>query len=256
MNRKVILLVSIGFFSFVSLSFLIYSGNKPKKLFENIKIPASHNKKEADEAIERAEFENMMLRNPRTGKIPDGIRANELAFSSKIPTTEAYSLFKGNNEQYSSNWVFRGPINQGGRTRALSFDAADANIILAGGISGGMWRSTDQGKNWTKTTALTDIQSVTCLAQDVRAGKTNTWYYGTGEAYGNSAAGGGNASYRGDGIFKSGDNGLTWSRLPSTVKNQPQNMNPFSNVWNIVTDPVNTQKDIVYATTEIGRAHV
>lgn len=248
MTKRVILLVSIGFFSFVSLSYLIYSGNKPKKLFENIKIPASYNKKEAEEAIKRAEFENMMLRSPRTGKIPDGIRANELAFSSKIPTTEAYSLFKGNNAQYSSNWVFRGPINQGGRTRALSFDAANANIILAGGISGGMWRSTDQGKNWKKTTALADIQSVTCLAQDERAGKTNTWYYGTGESRGNSAEGGGNAPYRGDGIFKSTDNGLSWSRLAATVKNQPQKFNQFSYVWNIVTDPVSTQ-DVVYAST-------
>ena len=45
-------------------------------------------------------------------------------------------------------WVHRGPYNVGGRTRALSVDVLDENIILAGGASGGMFRSIDGGNSW------------------------------------------------------------------------------------------------------------
>ena len=40
-----------------------------------------------------------------------------------------------------SNWIHRGPYNVGGRTRAISFDVLDENIILVGGVTGGMFRS-------------------------------------------------------------------------------------------------------------------
>jgi len=38
-----------------------------------------------------------------------------------------------------------GPNNTGGRTRALMVDRRNDNIILAGGISGGLWRSENGG---------------------------------------------------------------------------------------------------------------
>ena len=47
-----------------------------------------------------------------------------------------------------SNWIHRGPYNVGGRTRALAMDVLDENILLAGGASGGMFRSTDAGQSW------------------------------------------------------------------------------------------------------------
>lgn len=47
----------------------------------------------------------------------------------------------------SFTWTHRGPWNVGGRTRALALDISDPTeqTILAGGVSGGMWRSTDGG---------------------------------------------------------------------------------------------------------------
>lgn len=73
-----------------------------------------------------------------------------------------------------------GPENIGGRTRALAIDVSDntSNTILAGGVSGGMWRSTNGGTSWTRVTTLPQLASVTTLAQDTRSGKTNIWYYG------------------------------------------------------------------------------
>jgi hypothetical protein len=137
----------------------------------------------------------------------------------------------------------------GGRTRAFGIDVANANILLAGCVSGGMWRSSDGGTSWTKTTVATALHSVTCLAQDTRTGQRATWYYGTGEYRGNSASGGG-AAYSGDGIYKSTDNGLTWSPLSSTVSGTPHQFDQyFDYVWNVATDPSSSQQEVYAATT-------
>lgn len=163
-----------------------------------------------DNPILRQEFEFLKVKNPTTGKIPDNIRKLELDFAATTNT-------KGRTADASTSWIHRGPFNVGGRTRALAVDVNDENIILAGGVSGGVWRSTNQGASWTKISTSTDLLSITCIAQDTRIGQTDTWYYGTGEISGNSANGNGGAFFRGDGIYKSSDNGLTWSVLPSTV---------------------------------------
>ena len=113
-----------------------------------------------------------------------------------------------------------------------------------------MWRSDDSGASWKKVTAPQDLHSVTCIAQDIRAGKENTWYYGTGELSGNSARGGGGAIYRGDGIFKSTNGGMSWTLLPSTAGGEPNNFtNAFQFVWNIVANPENDDEDEVLAAT-------
>ena len=48
-----------------------------------------------------------------------------------------------------ATWVKRGPINRGGRTRALGIDIrtqTPPNVtIIAGGVSGGIYKSTDNG---------------------------------------------------------------------------------------------------------------
>jgi hypothetical protein len=137
----------------------------------------------------------MMLRDPATNEIPRGIRQREMEFARTLPTKEAQSSL---NKGQAASWISRGPWNVGGRTRALGIDVSNVNVILAGGVSGGMWRSADGGATWSKRTAPGSLHSVTCLAQDRRTGQTATWYYGTGELLGNSASGGG-AGYRGDG---------------------------------------------------------
>lgn len=207
-----------------------------------------------DDPAARARYEWMRLRDPATGRMPFNMRAKELAFAAALPTKESVVASKLNKSGRSSGeqlltWSARGPDNVGGRTRALAIDASNENRILAGGISGGMWLSTDGGTSWTKTSSLVGLQSVTCVAQDTRSGQTGTWYYGTGEFRGNSASGG-SASYRGDGIFKSTDSGLSWDVLSSTSTGAPQSFDQlFDYVWNVVTDPSNSTQDEVYAAT-------
>lgn len=201
----------------------------------------------------RINFEWLKYHDPATGNIPRGIRARELSVAAKVPTFESVQkkLQKLQRMQRTATteWARRGPFNVGGRTRALAMDINNPNVIVAGGVSGGMWRSTDGGQSWTATTVPDELHSVTCVVQDKRSGKTNIWYQGTGELYGNSASVS-YAPFRGDGIFKSTDDGITWSRLASTATFTPEVfVPPWDYVWNIAVDNSRTDSDVVYAAT-------
>ena len=149
-------------------------------------------------------------------------------------------------------WSVRGPSNVGGRTRALARDVDNPDLLLAGGVTGGMWRSSDGGNLWSRTTTPEQLPSVTCIVQDTRPGHHNVWYYGTGELRTNSTRFGG-ALYSGDGIFKSIDGGKSWTQLPATVSNTPQLLDqPFDYVWKIVIDQSNSNTDVLLAATYGG----
>lgn len=172
------------------------------------------------------------------GKIPHNIRASELEFVKSLPK----------NSGLIENWVARGPYNVGGRTRAMAIDVMDENVIMAGGVSGGMWRTENLGQTWTKLTDHDMLHNVTCVSQDTRDGQTNTWYYGTGEAYGNSASGnGGDAYFFGNGIYKSIDDGQTWESLESTASNTPDDFDAWDLVWDIEINASVDSIDQVFA---------
>ncbi|MBK7936322.1 MAG: exo-alpha-sialidase [Lewinellaceae bacterium] len=188
----------------------------------------------------RAAWNRMRLADPATGKIPAGIGFFELQFAAGMP--------KAVYERSAPDWAAHGPWNVGGRTRALAIDVTNENRILAGGVSGGLWLSEDGGQSWTRKTPLNAHPGCVSIAQDTRAGHTNTWYYISGELIGTSASGGG-SFYLGDGMFKSTDGGNTWTPLGATDNGDESD---FSSVWQggwrVVTDPVATQ-NIVYAAT-------
>ncbi len=186
------------------------------------------------------------LRNPYTNRVPRDIRKNELAFAARLPQA---------NSNRSISWQNRGPYNLGGRTRALALDVTDENIILAGQVSGGMWRSTDAGASFIPCTQPQQLHSVTCVVQDRRPGKTNIWYYGTGEHYGIVNAAGFSSQFSGDGIFKSTDRGVSWAPLASTTSSSPATLyekRDFDFVWEMVTDESNLAEDEVYAAVVNG----
>ena len=135
------------------------------------------------------------------------------------------------------SWTNLGPANQGGRTRSILIDPVTPNTLYAGGVDGGVWKSTDAGANWTTTTdlALSNL-AVTTLA--FQTGNTSIIYAGTGEGVGNGDA------IRGAGIFKSTNAGATWSQLAAT------NTTDFQYVGKIIVSPRNPQR--LYAATRTG----
>lgn len=199
---------------------------------------------EDDNPYRRAQFEIFQTKDPKTGRVPKGIRLKELNFMKRQQSLPNYTEGVGD---LSSPWRRRGPFNVGGRTRAMGIDVGNENVILAGGVSGGMWRSSDFGLTWSKSTGANDLQSVSCLAQDTRNGHTNTWYYGTGEWFGNSASSAG-APFRGDGLFKSEDGGVSWRLLEATSSGAPETNSPFDYNYNLTVNPLNG--DLLVATID------
>jgi hypothetical protein len=214
-------------------------------------IPSGIGKEDDPRARFLQEF--MMLRDPATNKIPANIFKLEREFAKNLPKRENLTLNKisGTNEASALTWTARGPNNVGGRTRALGIDkrtGSPPNVtILAGGVSGGIWRSTNDGSTWSSVTSPSQLHSITCIVQDQRSGHEDIWYAGTGEAVGNSASGSSASTFRGDGVFKSTDNGLTWTVIPSTSTSTPQSFDQvFDYVHNIAIDISNTSQDEIY----------
>lgn len=203
----------------------------------------------ADDPDEQTAMEFLIARDPVTHRIPEKIREREQKFAASLPSASRAAGIGGG----TLVWQERGPNNVGGRTRVFAIDVADPNTLIAGSVAGGIWKSTNDGASWMITTDPEQIHTTTCIAQDRRQGHTDTWYVGTGEFVGstnNNTRWG--SLYRGDGIFKSTDNGSTWHLLPSTTSGTPQTSDPFDYIWSVATDPANPVQDIVYAATYVG----
>lgn len=194
----------------------------------------------------RKYFEYLRNRDPETGAVPEGIFERCVNFANHLPRVA--------DRDYS--WTSRGPYNIGGRTRAFAVDVLNSNHLIAGSVTGGIWNSLNGGQSWDKTTAPEQLQSVSSIAQDTRPGHENTWYYGSGEEfYGVVSGTSFTALLSGDGMWKSTDNGQTWSHLTSTSSGTPQNNmqnGSYDFVWRVITDHTNLLEDVVYAAVYNG----
>jgi hypothetical protein len=191
------------------------SAAKKYPLERKVFNPTQKGKKKTAE--ERAAFEEArwwydfyLQANPLTGTIPESEKALELQQSQKAMN----DWMQNHTNSVSETYISRGPSNFGGRTRALAYDITDAtgNTIIAGGISGGVFRTTNGGASWVSLNSANREHNVTSIVQDPRVGFRNIWYYSTGESLGNSASLSG-AFYLGFGVWQSVDNGLTWTKM-------------------------------------------
>lgn len=195
---------------------LLFNKNHSEKLELN-----EEESEASDNPVARMQYEFNMLKNPLTNSIPIGVFEQEMQQARAI-----YRKQLSMRGMTSNSYTFQGPNNLGGRTRAVAYDVrfngTSNQIILAGGVSGGIYKSTDNGATWTRKSPTNQLFSVTSIAQDPRPGFQDTWYYATGEPLGNSASGGTTSTgsavafYLGNGIYKSTDNGETWTRLPNS----------------------------------------
>ena len=190
----------------------------------------------SNEPVERNQFFFRLLRDPATNSIPYHIREKELKFARKLEQkNKLMKLTKVNSLQ----WKEAGPIDVGGRTRALAVDVMNSNIVIAGGASGGIWKSTDNGNSWRMKSRTDQLLSVTSVAQDPRPGHTNTWYFSGGEYDGTAGTDiGYSANFIGNGIYKSTDNGESWNVIAGTLDSDPSKWNSsFDYTSKIIVNP-------------------
>lgn len=105
-------------------------------------------------------------------------------------------------------WSLAGPTNIGGRCTALVCDPANSDHLCIGSAGGGVWTSSDAGRNWVARWPEAAPLQIGSLSIDPSNPKTI--YCGTGEA--NLSA----DSYPGDGIYRSHDGGTTWEPWASS----------------------------------------
>ncbi|MDC6365294.1 MULTISPECIES: T9SS type A sorting domain-containing protein [Flavobacteriaceae] len=227
---------------------------KQSKLYDSKKGPVGISPTApGDRALDRQAYEFRQVQDPFTKQIPENIRQLEAQFSGKIDSTDIQSEMSkayGGDANKKKYFYFkqRGPYNVGGRTRALALDRKNENTILAGGVSGGLWRSTNAGQTWKRVTRKRESPSVTAIVQDTRKNRQNIWYYASGERYGNSAGAPG-AFYQGSGIYKSSNNGKTWRRMKNTSDDDVTSFSSFDLINSLAVHPSNGH---VYAATFDG----
>ncbi|MEP7164077.1 MAG: CHRD domain-containing protein [Ferruginibacter sp.] len=191
-----------------------------------------------DELDKALAYEFNMIKNPTTGKVPEGVFEAEKEQARQISESQL-----GSRTTTANTYSFQGPDNLGGRTRTIAYDVrfngTSNQIILAGGVSGGVYKSIDNGATWVRKSPTGQHFSCTSIAQDPRVGFQDTWYYGVGEPTGNSAGATG-AFYSGNGVYKSTDNGETWTRQANSNTTALESFSTNADfVLKVVVDPTN-----------------
>jgi photosystem II stability/assembly factor-like uncharacterized protein len=139
-------------------------------------------------------------------------------------------------------WEALGPGNIGGRTRTLVIDPTDPDIMYTGGVSGGVWKTTDGGDSWRPL--ADEIANIAINSMAMKPDDPDTIYIGTGEGYFREEVRGTWLPLRGAGVFVTHDGGQSWDRLESTEGED----------FHWVNDLIISTKDTdrIYAATRTG----
>lgn len=173
---------------------------KPQKV-EGIK-QKEPKKDKPDLAVE---LDNLMTHDPKLMRTAP----ERLLAVRRLLKSGKYNAGQRNED----SWLERGPNNVGGRTRALLIDQGDpsGNTVWAGGVSGGLWQSTNFDSDdvtWQPIDDFFPSIAISTIAQN--PSNINEIYFGTGEGWFSSDA------VRGQGIWKSSDHGISWEQISST----------------------------------------
>lgn len=200
------MLLTAGFAiaSFVFLQFskeTMYSSEK-----------GGYEEKEGEGANAYREYMNQLRINPETGTLTmDDIIAGrkEVQAALQVAGTRGGSLL-------NLAWESMGPNNVGGRTRAIAFDKDDPTRMYAGGVAGGLFISENGGLDWSPSPANETLEALSITSIAVAAdgaiyiggGEGQTGYFDGSQSF--------TPGFRGNGVYKSTDHGISFTILPET----------------------------------------
>ncbi|MBS1913487.1 MAG: hypothetical protein JST22_15980 [Bacteroidetes bacterium] len=140
--------------------------------------------------------------------VPAGALASAIRAIQGMQSQLDESRAKGDRQAHllaASTWEAIGPVNIGGRIQAIAQHPTKQGVIFIGAASGGVWKSTDDGATWNTTFDKQASISIGAIAIDRT--DPNIIYVGSGEPNTPSA------TYFGHGVFKSTDEGATWTNI-------------------------------------------
>jgi photosystem II stability/assembly factor-like uncharacterized protein len=132
------------------------------------------------------------------GSIPDA------AVNEAIAQSKAMGQASKGSPSTDQVWTELGPSNIGGRVRDSAVDPTTQDVVYVATGSGGLWRSADGGATLTSVWPYYLPQSMGAVAVDSQG----VVWAGTGEP-----DHGGGSSYYGNGIYKSTNDGATWTNM-------------------------------------------
>jgi len=157
----------------------------------------------------------------------------------------------GSSRDLELTWSNLGPDNFGGRTRAIVSDNQDASAktVFAAGVSGGIWKSTNEGITWHKINTEGSNLYVSCMIQ----ASDGTIYAGTGESFAAETMSGledmgYTGGFMGQGIYKSTD-GNNFTLLSATEPEYNNTESDWAYVNELAYDNTNSR---LFAATNTG----
>ena len=170
-----------------------------------------------------------------TGQFP----TNEQLKKAHLQKDRLLKLHEASGTRATANWRPIGPktIAYGnGRVNVIEVDPTDTNTIYIGAPSGGIWKTTDYGSNWTPMSDF--LPTITVSGISVNPLRPQTIYINTGD-FNHWAA-------YGTGVWKSTDGGVTWNTTGLSF----DAVNDFYRGGKIEVNPNDT--NIVLATSHGG----
>ncbi len=178
---------------------------------------------------------------PFMKKLRGNIETGEFESTDFLEVAQAVEAHDRNNSgsrALNLSWWEMGPDNVGGRTRAIL--AVNNNVIFAGSVAGGLYKSTNAGNNWSRVESLDALgktMAISCIDQT----GDGTIYIGTGCSF-EGAGGNGSSGHTGAGLYRSSDLGASWSLVPGTAPSAFNANDDWSEINDICADPNNGSK--------------
>lgn len=167
----------------------------------------------------------------------------DISFEDYRRAIEEADLLEKSGRSSTLTWKNIGPVDQGGRIRSIIIDKNNHNVLYAGAVSGGIWKSTNSGQSWFVIDDLLSNLIVSCMDQ----APNGTIWFGTGEDFApvlGSTNGG--TGFLGNGLYRSTDaSGNAFVHVSST--------NPdLDDAWEYVYKIKNHPNGDIYAATRRG----